>query len=113
MSLSGPAGGDRGAGRGRRRFDPGDLVVFYAQPYDRALSARQRLLAELRRAPGLRMASRAVTPTGSEPLVTTITQTLRVEFRPGVPQRSYPRPQDADHWFDTPLSPAIATGALS
>lgn len=24
----------------------------------------------------------------------------------------YPRPQDADHWFDTPLSPAVATGAV-
>ena len=52
-------------------------------------------------------------PTGSQPVIptpTTITQTLHVEFDREY-RSDYPRPQDADHWFDTPLSPDIATGS--
>ncbi len=90
------------------RFDPGDLVIFYAQPYEGRYQTDNVYWFSYGDAPGLRMATRAVTPTGSEPLVTTITQTLHAEFD-RLYQSTFPRPRDADHWFDTPLSPDIAS----
>lgn len=85
-------------------FDPGDLVIFYAQPYQGRFEAKNVYWLSYGGAAGLRMASRATTPTGSEPLVTTITRTLQVEV--DVDYRSdFPLPRNADHWFDMPLSP--------
>ncbi len=94
------------------RFDPGDLVIFYAQPYQGRYQTSNVYWFTAGGAAGLRMTARAITPTGAEPLLTTITQTLHVE--PDVEYRSdYPRPQTADHWFDTPLSPDVGAGILT
>ncbi|MBE2235131.1 MAG: hypothetical protein IAE85_16670, partial [Anaerolinea sp.] len=99
-------------GDGDARFEPGELVVFYAQPYEGRYQRDNVYWLTYGGAAGLRMAGRAVTPTGSEPLVTTITQTLHVEFNREY-RSDYARPQEADHWFDTPLSPALPTGVLT
>ncbi|HSN73771.1 MAG TPA: C25 family peptidase propeptide domain-containing protein, partial [Anaerolineae bacterium] len=91
------------------RFDPADLVIFYAQPYVGRYQRDNVYWMTFGGEPGLRMATRTVPPTGNEPVVTTITRTLHVEF-----DREYrtifPRPQDADHWFDLPLSPDDLAG---
>ncbi len=94
------------------RFDPGDLVIFYAQPYVGRYQRDNVYWFSYGGAPGLRMETRAVTPTGNEPVVTTITQTLHVEFDREY-RTQFPLPQDADHWFDTPLSPDSATTVLT
>ncbi len=91
------------------RFEDGDLVIFYAEPYvgryetgnvywftygDSSLSEAF-------------MRARAVEVKGDEPVVTAITQTLHIEN--DVEYRSeYARPRDADHWFDSVL---YASGA--
>ena len=91
-------------GDGDGSFDPGDLVIFYAQPYQGRYQSDNVFWFTYGGQPGLRMATRTVTPTGSEPRVTTITRTLHVEIDAEY-RTIFPRPQDADHWFDTPLSP--------
>ena len=94
---------------GDASFDPGELVLFYAQPYQGRYESNNVYWFTYGGDPGLRMAQRTVTPTGSEPVVTTITRTLHVENN--IEYRSdFPRPQDADHWFDTPLSPDDLAG---
>lgn len=89
---------------GDASFEPGELLLFYAQPYQGRYESRNVYWFTYGGAAGLRMAQRTVTPTGSEPVVTTITRTLHVEVDAEY-RSDYPRPQDADHWFDTPLSP--------
>ncbi|MFZ2359012.1 MAG: C25 family cysteine peptidase [Anaerolineae bacterium] len=91
------------------QFNPGDLVVFYAQPYQGRYQRDNVLWLTYGGAPGLRMATRAVAPSGNEPVITTITRTVQVELNREY-RSDYPRPQDADHWFDTPLSPDDLAG---
>ncbi len=94
---------------GDASFEPGELVLFYAQPYQGRYESNNVYWFHYGGAPGLRMAERTVTPTGGEPAATTITRTLHVENN--VEYRSdFPRPQDADHWFDTPISPDDLAG---
>lgn len=93
-------------------FDSGDLVVFYAQRYVGRYGAQNTYWLTYGGAAGLRMDARTVTPTGSEPVVTTITQTVRIE-RNSTYYPSYQPPQDADHWFDDALSVDQATGVSS
>jgi hypothetical protein len=96
-------------GNGDERFEPGELVVFYVQPYEGRFQADNVYWFSYGGPPGLRMATRSVIPTGSEPLVTTITQTVRVE--PQIVYESiFPLPSDADHWFDSRLSPDVVAG---
>lgn len=85
------------------RFDPGDLVIFFAEPYQGRYMTRNvyRLLYG-GSSPGRRMQRRAVTPSGEEPNVAAITQTTHVEFDRSY-YSTYNLPQDADHWFDNPL----------
>lgn len=90
-------------------FEPGELVIFYAQPYEGRYERDNVYRFSYGGAPGLRMAGRAVTPTGDEPVVTAITRTLHVEVDAEY-RSDYPRPQDADHWFDMPLSPDDLAG---
>ncbi len=97
-------------GNGNSAFEPDELVVFYAQPYEGRYQTSNVYWFTYGGAPGLRMATRSVTPTGGEPLVTSISQTVRIE-RNLVYESTFPRPQDADHWFDQRMSPDIATGA--
>ncbi|MFN2168736.1 MAG: hypothetical protein ACK2U9_21085 [Anaerolineae bacterium] len=90
-------GGDDG------HFDPGDLVIFYAEPYQgRYMTHNVYRFTYGGSTNGDRMESRAVTPTGNEPLVTTATQTVHVEFDRDY-RSVYNLPSDADHWFDTVL----------
>lgn len=94
---------------GDASFEPGELVIFYAEPYQGRFEANNVYWFHYGGAPGLRMAQRTVTPTGSEPVLTAITRTLHVEA--DVEYRGdFPLPQDADHWFDTPLSPDDLAG---
>jgi hypothetical protein len=97
-------------GAGDGRFDPGDLVIFYAEPYQGRYEASNVAWFTYGGAAGPRMTTRAAIITGAEPLITTITQTLHVEVNAEY-RSDYPRPQDADHWFDTPLSPDVLTGS--
>lgn len=93
-------------------FDAGDLVVFYAQRYVGRYGAQNTYWLTYGGAAGLRMTSRTVTPTGSEPVVTTITQTVHIE-RNTTYYPSYQPPQNSDHWFDDALSVDQAAGVLS
>ncbi len=92
-------------------FDPGDLVVFHAEPYQGRYMAHNvyRFYWRGQPAPPLaRMSTRAAAPTGAEPAVTAITQTLRIESDKAY-YSDYPLPQDADHWFDDPIYPTTAS----
>lgn len=85
------------------RFDPGDRVIFYAQPYEgRYMTHNVYRLTYGGADPGQRMAERAVTPQSNDPLITAMSRTARVERN--VDYRSlYPLPQGADRWFDNAL----------
>lgn len=95
-------------GEGDGQFDPGDLVIFYAEPYQGRYMNQNVYWFTYGGSPSPRMATRAVTPVGGEPVVTQITQTLRaevnVDYRP-----LYNRPATADHWFDNVLYPTSPT----
>ncbi len=88
-------------------FDPGDRVIFYAESY-LSRYATQNVYAlfwgDQPAPPSARMAVRKQEPTGAEPVVTAITQTLRIEYdRRGAYYSDYALPQDVDHIFDDPL----------
>lgn len=85
------------------RFDPGDLVLFYAVPYSgRFMAHNVYQLTYGGDVTGQRMATRTVAPNASDPLVTTMTRTVRMERN--LDYRSlYPLPPEADRWFDTAL----------
>lgn len=86
-------------------FDPGDRVIFYAEPYQGRYMTENvyRLFWKQQPAPpSARMSTRTVVPTGDEPAASAITQTVHVEFDRAY-YSDYPLPQDADHWFDDPL----------
>ncbi len=91
-------------------FEPGELVVFYAQPYQGRYQKDNVYWFTYGGAAGARMAARTVRPTGSEPVIDTITRTLQIE-RNKEYRSDFPRPQDADHWFEFPLSPDILASA--
>ncbi|MEA3338214.1 MAG: C25 family cysteine peptidase [Chloroflexota bacterium] len=89
-------------------FDPGDLVIFYAEPYEgRYMTHNVYRFSYGGMASADRMDQRAVIPTGSEPLITTITQTVRVEENRDY-RSNYQLARDADHYFDNVLYPNIA-----
>ncbi len=88
-------------------FDPDDLVIFYAEPYVGRYMTQNVYWFTWSGADGGRMATRGVAPIGAEPLVTTITQTLHLEYNRDY-RPLYNRPRDADHWFDTQLYPNAA-----
>ena len=99
-------------GNGNGHFDPGDEIIFYAEPYQGRYMTRNVYWLTYGAAAGARMNSRGVTPTGSEPLVTTITQTLHVEYDRDY-RSLYHRPDNADHWFDTQLDVSTLTGVFT
>ena len=99
-------------GNGNGQFDPGDEVIFYAEPYQGRYMTRNVYWLTYGAAAGARMNSRGVTPTGSEPLVTTITQTLHIEYDRDY-RSLYHRPDNADHWFDTQLDVSTLTGVFT
>ena len=112
MSYLGAAIDIQVTGEADGRFDQNDLVLFYAVPYVGRYQRDNVYWFTCGGATGSRMATRPVTPTGTEPLVSTITQTLHLEYdrdyRP-----LYDRPQDADHWFDKQLYPTTATPTVT
>jgi hypothetical protein len=85
------------------RFDPGDLVIFYALPYEgRFMAHNVYQLTYGGNVAGQRMATRTVTPNAGDPLVTTMARTVRVERN--LDYRSlYDLPTEADRWFDRAL----------
>jgi len=94
-------------------FDPGDLLVFYAEPYQGRYMTQNVYWFTWDGVPGSRMDARDVQPTWTEPIVSTITQTVHVEF-----DRSYystydQLPKEADHFFDNPLYANAASSVVS
>lgn len=90
------------------RFDPGDRVIFFGEPYSDRYTAQNvyRLAYATRPAPAeTRISERATTPTGAEPVITAITQTLHIELDRGY-YSSYPISAETDHYFDDPLYPS-------
>lgn len=86
-------------------FDPGDLVIFYAEPYaGRYQTTNVYWFTYGGASPPAKahMRTRAVEVKGNEPTVTEITQTLHIETNADY-RNLYPRARDADHWFDTVL----------
>ncbi len=86
-------------------FDPGDLVIFYAEPYaGRYQTANVYWFTYGGAPPPVKaiMKTRAVEVKGNEPIITEITQTLRIENNAEY-RNEYARPRDADHWFDSVL----------
>ncbi len=94
---------------GNSRLDPGELVVFYAEAASGRYNTNNVYFFSYGGAAGTRMASRNVTPTGSEPALTSIIRTTRVE-NDRVYYSDYPIPTSADHFFDDPpLYPTTST----
>ncbi len=94
------------------QFDPGDLVIFYAEPYQGRYMSRNVYWFNYGGSPGERMSARTVTPTGSEPVVTQVTQTAHVEFDRDY-RSLYNRPMTADHFFDTQLYANASTPTVT
>jgi hypothetical protein len=85
------------------RFDPGDLVIFYALPYvGRYMTHNVYQLTYGGNVAGARMAARAVTPQPGDPLVTSMTRTVRLERNRDY-RSLYPLPSGVDRWFDSAL----------
>lgn len=96
------------------RFDPGDLVIFYAEPYAGRYMTQNVYWFTWGGAAGPRMDTRTVQPSGSEPVISTITQTVHVEFDRSYYSTYIDLPKEADHFFDNPLyanaaSPVVST----
>ncbi len=100
-------------GAGDGRFDPGDLVIFYAEPYQGRYMTQNVYWLSTDGAAGARMAARDVSAPGIEPVVTTITRTLHVEVDRSYYSTYTDLPADADHFFDAPLYANNITRAAS
>ncbi|NOX63082.1 MAG: hypothetical protein GXP42_14235 [Chloroflexi bacterium] len=83
------------------RFDPDDLLIFYAEPYTGRYQNENvyQLLVDADMA--WRMKTRHVTGSETEPH-RVMTRTARIEFN-RVYLSNSGRPTKADHWFDDPL----------
>ncbi len=88
------------------RFDPGDLVIFYAVPYDGGRYQNYNVYQFVYggNVVGQRMATRPVTAASVPGAASIITRTLHVEFDRDY-RSLYQRPDHADHFFDTVLYP--------
>lgn len=95
---------------GDGRLDPGDAILFYAEPPDSVYMTTNVYWLHFGGGAGPRMAQRTFTPTGGEPILTHIYRTARaernLEYRP-----DFPLPLGADRWFDTPL--VVSAGELA
>ncbi|MCX6032421.1 MAG: C25 family cysteine peptidase [Chloroflexi bacterium] len=83
-------------------FDPGDLVIFYAEPYVGRYMTQNVYWFTWGGADAARMATRTAPQDAALP-VTVITQTLHVERDIDYYSAFTDRPQEADHWFDKSL----------
>lgn len=84
------------------RFDPGDLVIFYAEPYVGRYMNRNVYWLTWGDTPGRRMAAYDAAPTDSPAATSVITQTARIEYN-RLYYAEYDLPADHDHFFDNPL----------
>lgn len=97
-------------------FDPGDLVLFYARAYTgRWMPSNVYRFSygdQAADAATTRMTTRTVEPTGSEPVVTTVTQVVRID-----PNKAYFSDYwidtEADHFFDTVLTANTSSGTVT
>ena len=89
-------------GAGDGRFDAGDMVLFYAEPYAGRYMTQNVYRLTWSGGGGSRMASRDATPSPSGLALTTIRQAARVEVDKAY-YSTYDLPRDADHFFDDPL----------
>ncbi len=81
-------------------FNPGDSVVFYAEPYQARYLNHNIYWFTYGGAGSPAMASRSATQVG--PVVSEITSTVHVENDLNY-LSNLARPKDVDHWFDLPL----------
>lgn len=96
------------------RFDPGDLVIFYAVPYDGGRYQNYNVYQFVYggNVVGQRMATRPVTAASIPSAASIITRTLHVEFDRDY-RSLYQRPDHADHFFDTQLYVNATTPSLA
>ncbi len=87
-------------------FDPGDLVIFYAVPYDGGRYQDYNIYHFVygQGVAAQRMQTRAVPATAAPAAASVITRTLHVEYDRDY-RSLYPRPDYADHFFDSVLYP--------
>jgi hypothetical protein len=90
------------------RLDPGELVIFYAEAPTSRYNLQNVYFFTYGAAAGTRMILRTVTPTGAEPVRSTIIRTARIE-KDSAYYSDYPLPTTADHFFDGPASVSTAT----
>ncbi len=84
------------------QWNPGDRILFWAQPYQGRYMATNIYWLILDPHLAQRVEDRALSPSQPAVPITTITHTLHLETN--LDYRSqYPLPADADHWFDLPL----------
>ncbi|MCB0255143.1 MAG: hypothetical protein KDI55_15580 [Anaerolineae bacterium] len=84
-------------------FDPGDMIIFYAEPYEgRYMTHNVYQLTYGGPDNGARMTTRTATPQAGDPLITTITRTVHSEVDRDY-RSTYPLASDDDHWFDSAL----------
>ncbi len=97
-------------------FDDGDLVIFYAVPYDSGLRFQNFNIYQFVWGNGVpspqRIAVRPVSATTVPTATSWISQTLHVEFNRDY-RSLYPRPDYADHFFDTQLYPNTTTPTVT
>jgi hypothetical protein len=84
------------------RFDPGDLVIFYAEPYTGRYMNHNVYRFTWSGAPAARMAARSVSAPAARLPLSVIPQTIHFE-RDRSYYSTYDLPRDADHLFDDPL----------
>ncbi|HSN76263.1 MAG TPA: C25 family cysteine peptidase [Anaerolineae bacterium] len=101
-------------GAGDNSFDDGDLVIFYAVPYDGGRFQDYNVYQFVYggEVVGQRIAPRTVSASAAPPAASVITQTLHVEFDRDY-RSLYPRPSYADHFFDTQLYVNATTPTLT
>ena len=97
---------------GNGQFESGDLLVFYAEPYTGRYQTQNVYWFTYGGTGSPRMGTRTVTPAGSEPLLTEITQTLHIENNLDY-RSTYKRAKDADHWFDSTVYPSTSTSIIT
>lgn len=98
------------AGADDGRFDPGDLVIFYAEPYAGRYMTQNVYWLVWGDEPGIRMAERPAAPSGGLTATSIITRTARVE-RDRLYYSNYNLPPEHDHFFDNPLYPQQPPGS--
>lgn len=94
------------------KFDPGDAVIFYAEPYVGRYMKQNVYRLTWSGAAGARIGTRSGSPSLAQPAITTIRQRAHIEYD-RVYYGTYELPRDADHFFDNPLFPnSTATTAV-